>query len=144
MLAAGFGITARIYTAPDSSFVAIDHYRLLAPEGSESSAVRTYDIALRFARYFIFDYESRFRMNLSVGAGLIGSDIADRLDPLFYDLYVALGDPHVELRLGGWKLMVRADLHFAVGAGNNLLGRRWILSPVVGLPPVSVGIGRSW
>jgi hypothetical protein len=141
--AAGMGFGARFHLQPDTSFIGLEAYRYLEPDSLTSRIVRHYDLSASIGRYVLFPYSSFFRLHISLGAGLILTDVEDLPGREYVDYYIALGDPTVELRFGPVSVFARPDLHYSLGAGYNLLGRQWIRTPY-GLPPITIGTRLSW
>ena len=141
--ALGVGFGGRIHIVPDSLFLGIEHYRSLDVDSLSSSVVRHYDTNLQVGQYIIFPYTSFIRLHLSLGAGLIMTDVAGIGGRDYNDWYVLVGDPTVEVALGPVKVFFRPELHYALGLGYNLLGREWIRTPY-GLPPLTLGVRYSW
>jgi hypothetical protein len=141
--AAGLGFGARFHIQPDTLFLGIEAYRYIEPASLSRRLVRHYDLGASIGRYVIFPYSSFLRIHLSIGAGLVVTDVEGIPGREYVDYYVALGDPTAEIRLGPVSIFARADLHYALGAGYNLLGRQWIRTPY-GLPPITLGARLSW
>jgi len=143
-LATGFGFGGRVHLVPDALFIGFEHYRTLAPGTFTGEIpVRHYDTNIQIGEYIIFPYTSIIRIHLSVGAGLIVTDVAGVPGRDYTDYYVLAGDPTAELALGPVKIFIRPELHYALGLGYNLLGRTWISTPY-GLPPLTLGVRYSW
>ena len=142
-LASGFGFGGRVHLVPDSLFVGFEHYRTIHPGTFWGTTVRHYDTNIQIGEYVIFPYTSIIRVHLAVGAGLIVTDVAGLQGRDYTDFYILAGDPTAELALGPVKILLRPDLHYALGMGYNLLGRAWIRTPY-GLPPLTLGVRYSW
>jgi hypothetical protein len=141
--AMGVGFGGRIHIVPDSLFLGIEHYRSLDVGSLSTSLVRHYDTNVQVGQYIIFPYTSFIRLHLSLGVGLIMTDVAGIGGRDYDDWYVLVGDPTAELALGPVKVFFRPDLHYALGVGYNLLGREWIRTPF-GIPPLTIGVRYSW
>jgi hypothetical protein len=141
--ALGIGIGGRIHIIPDSLFLGIEHYRSLDVDSLSTSLVRHYDTNLQIGQYIIFPYTSIFRLHIALGVGLIDTNVAGVGGRDYLDWYILAGDPTAELALGPVKVFFRPELHYALGVDYNLLGREWIRTPY-GLPPMTIGVRRSW
>jgi len=141
--AAGIGFGARFHLKPDAVFLGVEAYRYLEPDSLSRRVVRHYDLGASAGSYVLFPYSSPFRVHISVGAGIVVTDVEGIEGKEYVDYYVALGDPTAELRLGPVAIFARPDLHYALGVGYNLLGREWIRTPY-GLPPITIGARLSW
>lgn len=141
--AMGIGIGGRIHIIPDSLFVDVEHYRSLDVDSLSSTVVRHYDTNVQLGSYIIFPYTSIFRLHISLGAGLIVTNVAGLGGRDYLDWYILAGDPTAELALGPVKVFFRPELHYALGVDYNLLGREWIRTPY-GLPPLTIGVRTSW
>jgi hypothetical protein len=141
--AIGAGAGGRIHLTADSMFLGIEGYRFLDSKSLSGVVVRHYDLNAQLGQYVIFPETSPFRLSLSLGLGVIVTDVAGLGGRDYLDWYVVAGDPTVELRLGPVCLFARPELHYALGIDYNLLGRAWIRTPY-GIPPLSVGVRTSW
>lgn len=142
--AIGYGIAARIYGIPDWTFLELTAYRDLTPKPrSNFHDQRHYDFGASIGQYLLLSYRSTVRVSVRLGAGIIYTSLADSSTPDFTELYLNLLSPTVEVQLFGWQLYLQPQLKFTVGAGDNLLGRSWVTTSL-GLPPISVGVLRSW
>lgn len=141
--ATGAGMGARFHLVPDTLFLGLEAYRSFQADTLGASTVRHYDFNVHAGRYVVFSYSSAFRVHVSLGLGMIVTDVKGLEGREYSDLYVLMGDPTAELRLGPVTLFARPDLHYALGLGYNLLGRTWIKTPF-GLPPVTLGARLAW
>jgi hypothetical protein len=141
--ATGGGFGGRVHLVPDSLFLGIEHYRTFDYGSFAVAAVRHYDTNVQIGQYIIFSNASIIRLHLSIGAGLIVTDVAGVGGQDYMDWYILAGDPTVELRLGPVKVFFRPELHYALGVGYNLLGRTWVRTPY-GIPPLTIGVRYSW
>lgn len=140
----GAGIAARFHLNPDVLFLSFEQYRTFEPEpASNARPVYYYDYNLGIGRYLLFDYRSPLRLHLSVGAGVIVSDVGGLDGRDYADWYLVMGDPTLELQLGRLALFARTDLRYALGLGYNALGRVWIRSRG-GFVPLTAGVRWSW
>jgi len=140
--AAGLGFGSRFHIQPDTLFVGLEAYRYLEADSFDNRIVRHYDIGASVGRYVGFPYSSFFRVHLSVGIGMIVTDVEGIPGREYTDYYLALGDPTAELRFGRLSVFARPDIRYALGLGYNLLGRQWIRTPY-GLPPITIGARMS-
>lgn len=141
-MASGIGFDARIHLQPDVSVVGIEQYRLV--QRSESAEVRHYDVLAKWSRYLFSPPGSLLGFSVGAGLGVIVSDVDGVPGREYLDLYLVIGDPTVELRLGKFALFGRVDFfRYALGVGYNLLGRTWLRTPY-GIPPITGGVRVSW
>jgi len=141
--ATGVGFGGRIHIVPDTLFLGMEHYRTFDYGSFAVAPVRHYDTNLQLGGYLIFGTSSIIRLHLAIGAGLIVTNVAGFSGPDYTDWYVLAGDPTAELTLGPVKVILRPELHYALGVGYNLLGRTWIRTPY-GIPPLTIGVRYSW
>ena len=140
----GAGIAARFHLNPDVLFLSFEQYRTFEPEPAPNARpVYYYDYNLSIGRYLLFDYRSPLRLHLSVGAGVIVSDVGGLDGRDYADWYLVMGDPTLELQLGRLALFARTDLRYALGLGYNALGHVWIRSRG-GFVPLTAGVRWSW
>jgi len=139
----GIGLGARFHVIPDSTYVGLEGYRSLEATSFNSNLVRHYDVNAQIGQYIFFPYSSFFRIHVSLGAGVIITNVEGLAGREYTDYYIVVGDPTAEFTVFGVKLFVRPDIHYSLGLGYNLLGREWIRTPY-GLPPLTIGAGLSW
>jgi hypothetical protein len=150
-LAQGLGFGARYHIVPDTTFVALEHYRTFQPAPTAKARdVQFYDSNISVGRYFFFPYRSLFRLSLSLGLGVLISDVDDLLGREYTDWYLLVGNPTAELNLDRLGFFVRPELKYALGLGYNVLGRVWIRTTYetregsIALPPITFGVRYSW
>lgn len=140
----GFGVTGRFYGVPDWTYVQLSAYRDLVPQTHTGfHDLRHYDFGAAAGQYLFLSYRSAVRVSVSLGLGVIYTSLEGTSISDFVDVYLDLLSPTVEFRLSGWQLFVQPQLKFALGLGDNLLGRSWILTSL-GIPPITIGVMRSW
>ncbi len=147
----GVGIAGRYHLVPDTSFVAIEHYRTLQEAPTDNARnVSFYDSNIAMGRYFFLPYSSILRFSLSLGVGAIVSDVDDLSGREYVDWYILVGSPTAEINLERLSFFVRPELKYALGLGYNVLGRVWVRTAYetddgsVAVPPVTVGARYSW
>jgi hypothetical protein len=150
-LATGLGVGARFHLVPDTTFLALDHYRTFQPKPTpDARNVHHYDTSASIGRYFLFSYRSLVRLSLSAGFGMIVSDVDDLDGREYMDWYILVGNPTVELNLDRVSFFARPELKYALGWGYNTLGRVWIRtgyetnSGSFSILPITVGARYSW
>jgi len=142
--ALGFGVVGRFYGVPDWTYLELAAYRDLVPQTHVGfHDLRHYDFGVTAGQYLFLSYSSLVRVTVSLGAGVIYTSLEGTTTPDFVDLYLNLLSPTVELRFAGWQLFVQPQMKFALGVGDNLLGRTWVTTSL-GIPPVTIGVLRSW
>ncbi len=141
--AMGVGIGGRVHIIPDSLFLGVEAYRSLDVNSISTTLVRHYDTNAQLGTYIIFPYTSIFRLHISLGLGVIVTNVAGLGGRDYLDWYILAGDPTAELALGPVKVFFRPELHYALGVDYNLLGRTWIRTPF-GIPPLTIGVRKSW
>ncbi len=140
----GFGVLGRLYVVPDWTYIQFDHYRHLTPASRPGfHDLRHYDFGISVGQYLLLSYRSIVRVSVSVGAGVIYTSISDFAGSDFSDVYLNVVSPSVEINLQGWHFFVQPQLKFALGLGDNLLQRAWVATSL-GIPPVSMGVIRTW
>ena len=150
-LAQGLGLAGRYHMVPDTTFLALEHYRTFQPAPSANARdVQFYDSNISIGRYFFFPYRSLFRLSLSLGLGVIVSDVDDLPGREYVDWYILVGAPTAELNLDRISLFLRPELKYALGLGYNVLGRVWIRSAYeteggsFAFPPITLGARYKW
>lgn len=150
-LAQGLGFGARYHLIPDTTFLALEHYRTFQPAPTANARdVQFYDSNISIGRYFFFPYRSLFRLSLSLGFGVLISDVDDLTGREYTDWYLLVGAPTAELNLDRLGFFVRPELKYALGLGYNVLGRVWIRTTYetqdgsIALPPLTFGVRYSW
>ncbi len=142
--ALGFGVTGRVFGVPDSTYLELTARRSMESFRTQGfHDLRHYDFGVSIGQYLLLSYRSPVRLSLTLGAGVIRTSVEDGVQPDFSDVYLNLLSPTVEIHLAEWQLFVRPLFKFTVGLGDNLLGRSWVTSSL-GLPPISLGVLRSW
>ncbi|WP_455382694.1 hypothetical protein [Salinispira pacifica] len=142
--ALGFGVSGRLYAIPDWTYIQLDHYRHMTPADKPGFRdLRHYDFGISAGQYLFLSYDSLVRVAVTLGVGIIYTSPADFSGPDFSDVYLSIVSPSVELNLHGWHFYVQPQLKFTLGLGDNLLGRSW-LATSIGIPPVTLGVIRTW
>ncbi|MFP4383927.1 MAG: hypothetical protein ACLFST_04915 [Spirochaetia bacterium] len=141
----GAGAGLRVYMIPDESFVDLDHHVSFYPPGNNrSSLVTVYNFQLTAGIYLFFPHNSPFRFNLSTGAGVSVSSIMGYGGQDFNDFYLSLINPCIEADFGSFLLFLRPEFRYALGAGNRLMHRGWIMIDRYGIPPITAGGMITW
>lgn len=144
-MARGAGLALDIYTEPDQSFFRI--YTHLHDntyhELEKVSPSFNYDFGLLYGSYIIFPPESFVRLSVGFGVGVYRTTFDNPNLGDFADVYLNLGAPTLELNLKPIQFFARVDLKYALGIGDNLLGRVWIQT-VRDLPNISMGVQLKW
>ncbi|MGI9256784.1 MAG: hypothetical protein ACR2PY_07615 [Salinispira sp.] len=152
-LAQGIGFGLKMYLVPDETFAYLGMHlhdaaysSAYKPSGSgyTSSNVNT-DFSFYIGQYVFFPPESLLRLSIGVGLGVVKTSLSENLSSIkdFNDVYVSLGNPTLELNLDLFQIFARGELKYALGIGNQLLGRNWIFTPI-GIPPISFGVQVQW
>jgi hypothetical protein len=141
----GAGAGLRVYMIPDESFVDLDHHvSFYPPVNRRGSLVRIYNFQLTAGIYLFFPHNSFFRFNLSAGAGVSVSSIQGYDGQDFNDYYLSLINPCLEADFGSFLLFLRPEFRYALGTGNRLMNRGWIMIDRYGIPPVTAGGMITW
>ncbi len=142
--AQGLGVGFRYYAVPDYTFVQLERSFYLQGDVNTGGDVYHNDLSLTLSQYVFFPHDSRLRMTLGGGVGVVFTDFADDRLPEYADFYVTVLSLGLELNLNSWALFFRPQFRYAPGVGDdNLLGRRWVGTETFG-PPLGVGVLRKW
>lgn len=143
----GAGAAIRFYAVPDSTFFTLSLYPYgQAPASQGGNWLVHIDTELSMGSYLFFPPNSLIRLGISTGLGFIVSVMpaAQMNLPDYFDGYLNILSPWVELNLPHVSFFLRPEVKLALGAsGPNLLGRTVILAGNT-FPPVTLGALFKW
>lgn len=141
----GIGSGFRYYLIPDWMYISFDSYFYLqrdfsTPDGND---LLHSDMRLLAGLYLGFGPESIFRINVSIGVGVILTMPLHK-SANYTDFYLNPINISFELNFDDWAFYLRPELRIAMGIGeNNLLGGG-ILHSDYYIPPITIGVLRKW
>jgi hypothetical protein len=139
----GLGLGFRYYLNPDYFFISAEDYFFVQHTlHADDKPVFHNDIKLLTGHY-LWGANAIFRIAISAGVGDIVTFFSvDGLKPK-NDVYLNVLNIHFELNFSDWSFYLREELKYALGIGDNALGRNWLFI-TDGLPILTVGILGKW
>ena len=148
---AGLGLGVRYYFDPDYWFVAGGNYFYMQPSPYENANPTAHnDLEAWTGRYILFDHDSRFRLGVGAGLGLILTRVAEAENALFTDFYLNLLSLWAEYNTYRWTYFLRMSGKVSLGIGNHLLGAGYmsVYNPTSDeeseMPAITIGVGRKF
>jgi hypothetical protein len=143
LLGAGTGF--RFYPIPDWMFVSFDSYFYLqrdftTPSGND---ILHSDMRLLAGVYLGFGPEKLFRINVSIGAGMILSMPVNQSEN-YTDFYLNPINIAFELNFDDWSFYIRPELRISMGIGEKNLLNGGIIHSDYYVPPITLGVLRKW
>jgi len=141
----GLGSGFRYYPIADWMFVSFDSYFYLQRDFSTpmGNDITHSDMRLLAGLYLGFGPESIFRVNLSLGAGLIISYPLSRPDT-YIDFYINPVNVALELNFDHWSFYLRPELKITLGIGDKKLHDGGIVLSDYNVPAITLGVLRKW
>jgi sporulation protein YlmC with PRC-barrel domain len=141
----GLGSGFRYYPIADWMYVSFDSYFYLQRDFSTpmGNDITHSDMRLLAGLYLGFGPESIFRVNVSLGAGLIISYPLSRSDT-YVDFYINPVNIALELNFEDWSFYLRPELKITLGIGDNNLHKGGIVLSDYNVPAITLGVLRKW
>jgi hypothetical protein len=141
----GVGSGFRYYPRADWMFVSFDSYFYLQRDFSTDfgTDITHSDMRLLAGLYLGFGPESIFRVNVSLGAGLIISYPIYRSDA-YTDFYINPINIAMELNFEHWSFYLRPELKITLGIGDKNLHKGGIVLSDYNVPAITLGVLKKW
>jgi hypothetical protein len=140
----GLGMGVRYYFIPDTMFVGLRDYLYIQHEfDGQSHPLLHNDTQLVVGSYLLFGPESRFRLGISTGFGVIVTGFSAPDLPTYTDFYFNAMNGWLEINLSDWAIFLQVEGKFGMDIGDNLLAGQWYLVDE-SIPPLTLGVVKKW
>lgn len=141
----GIGTGLRYYPIADWMYVSFDSYFYLQRDFTSDygNDILHSDMRLLTGLYLGFGPESVFRINVSIGAGVILT-LPVNQSTNYTDFYINLLNVSFELNFDDWAFYLRPELRISMGIGEKNLLDGGIIHSDYYIPPITLGVLRKW
>ncbi len=140
----GAALEYRRYLEPDYLFISFtERFYVQYDTLTGSRPVFHNDASLSLGGYLFSSYKDRFRIGVSLGAGVVVTSFTVSEMPIYTDYYLNPGSPFLELNYNPWAVFLLLRVQYGLGMGNNFLGRGFFTIQQGGMP-ITVGVRRKW